>query len=90
MVLRGDQFHLKGGIRDEQGCGVAIQPRLQLLGTAVVVAMEGQVVVAVSDLWNRLKAYVSPRELSDEQGNAGDLARRFDRPSTSRSGGFEP
>ncbi len=49
-----------------------------------------EVVVAVSDLWNRLKAYVSPRELSDEQGNAGDLARRFDRPSTSRSGGFEP
>lgn len=48
MVLRGDQFHLKGGIRDDQGCGVAIQPRLQLLGTAVVVAMEGQVVVAVS------------------------------------------
>lgn len=49
-----------------------------------------KVVVAVSDLWNRLKAYVSPRELSDEQRNAGDLARQFDCPSTGRSGGFEP
>lgn len=49
-----------------------------------------EVVVAVSDLWNRFKAFVAPQELSAEQQSASDLTQRFGSPSSSGSRGFEP
>ena len=49
-----------------------------------------EVVVAVSDVWNRLKASLSPEGLAAEQQGARGLARRIDTPPTSRNRGFEP
>ena len=85
-VLTGDVGIKPDGsgwfVRDD-----ALRQKVQMLNLGEVLR---EVVVAVSDLWNRLKAFVSPQELSAEQQKASDLTQRFGSPYSSGGRGFEP